>query len=95
MRTYLPLLGIACGLIVGCRNDDKSSGYSQNWEAQMKQSQAQLDVAEKQAKRADEQQAKSEEQQRRMDKILEKWEEQGKRLDAILDKLEKTSVTNK
>jgi len=94
-RMSVPLLLIAFALLSGCRNDTKSSSYTQDWESQMKQSQAQLDLTEKQAKRTDEQQAKAEEQQKRMDKILEKWEEQGKRLDAILDKLEKTSVTNK
>ena len=91
----LPILVIACALVSGCRNDNKNSSYTQDWESQVKQSQAQLDSGEKQAKRTDDQQAKAEEQQKRMDKVLEKWEEQGKRLDAILDNLEKTSVTNK
>src|SRR5690349_681856 len=95
MSVCLPLVFIACALTIGCRNDSKSSTSTQDWESQMKQSQAQLDLAEKQAKRTDEQQAKAEEQQKRMDKILDKWEEQGRRLDAVLEKLEKTSVTNK
>jgi septal ring factor EnvC (AmiA/AmiB activator) len=95
MKILFLLLVVGCGLLVGCRNDDKNAAYARDWEAQMKQTQAQLDAVERQAKRTDEQQAKAEEQQKRMDKVLEKWEEQGRRLDAILDKLEKTSGTNK
>jgi outer membrane murein-binding lipoprotein Lpp len=86
---------VVCFLLAGCRNADKTSADVRDWEAQMKQAQAQLDANEKQAKRTDEQQAKAEEQQKRMDKVLEKWEEQGKRLDAILDKVEKTNGSNK
>jgi hypothetical protein len=89
----LPLI-IVSVLLTGCRTDEKTAA-AQDWEAQMKQSQTQLDIAEKQAKRTDEQQAKAEEQQKRMDKVLEKWEEQGRRLDAILDRLEKANGTNK
>ncbi len=91
----VPLLPpiVACVLLTGCRNDEKTSAAAQDWEAQMKQSQAQLDIGEKQAKRTDELQAKTEEQQKRMDKVLEKWEEQGRRLDAILDRLDKANVT--
>jgi len=95
MKVSLLLLIVASELLAGCRNDENASAPSQDWEAQMKQSQAQLDLAEKQAKRTDEQQAKAEEQQKRMDKVLEKWEEQGRRLDAILDRLEKSNGTNK
>jgi septal ring factor EnvC (AmiA/AmiB activator) len=79
----------------GCNRDDKNSDYTAQWEAQFKQTQTQLDNADRQAKRTDEQQAKAEEQQKRMDKVLDKWDEQAKRMDAILDKLEKGNGTNK
>jgi len=95
MKILFLLFAVACGLLTGCRSDNKDSAYARDWEAQMKQSQAQLDTAERQAKRTDDQQAKAEEQEKRMDKVIEKWEEQGRRLDAILDKLEKANGTNK
>ena len=95
MKFLFFLLVVAWGLLTGCRNDNKDSANARDWEAQMKQSQAQLDTAERQAKRTDDQQAKAEEQEKRMDKVIEKWEEQGRRLDAILDKLEKANGTNK
>lgn len=95
MKTQLVLLVLGVALLSGCHKDDKNSPDMADWEAQMKQSKAQLDEADQQAKRVDAQQAKADEQQKRMDKVLDKWEEQARRMDAILDKLERTGSTNK